>query len=219
MPHHHAHLNQTHPTEGIVIHKASLYNTVIGPILRSSEKPIIELARIKKGDKVLDLGCGPGELSLAVKAKVGPTGEVYGLDAGSEMIAVAQRKAARQGLDVHFQVGLIEALPFPDATFDVVVSRLVIHHLPGDLKQRGFAEMYRVLKPGGYCLAVDFEPPTNHLLKAFLSLILGKGMLQHTMVPHYPPFLVQAGFKAVEIGKTGHQLLSYVRGQVEASAL
>ncbi len=87
------------------------------------------------------------------------------------MIAVARKKAARKGLDIDFRVGVIEALPFPDSSIDVVTSSLMMHHLPEDLKVRGLAEIYRVLKPGGRLLIADFMRPTgsvlNHLFIAF----------------------------------------------------
>jgi ubiquinone/menaquinone biosynthesis C-methylase UbiE len=87
------------------------------------------------------------------------------------MISVARKKAARKGLEIDFRVGVIEALPFPDSSIDVVTSSLMMHHLPEDLKARGLAEIYRVLKPGGRLLIADFMRPTgaflNHLFIAF----------------------------------------------------
>jgi len=73
---------------------------------------------------------------------------VYGIDAVPAMIAVARRKANQAGRAIDYQVAAVEALPFPDAISDVVVSSLMMHHLPDDLKGRGLAMIRRVLKPG-----------------------------------------------------------------------
>ncbi len=84
---------------------------------------------------------------------------------------MARKKAARKKLDIDFRVGVIKSLPFPDSSIDVVTSSLMMHHLPEDLKVRGLAEIYRVLKPGGRLLIADFMRPTgsfiNHLFIAF----------------------------------------------------
>jgi ubiquinone/menaquinone biosynthesis C-methylase UbiE len=96
---------------------------------------------------------------MAAKRRAGADGEVHGIDAAPEMIQEAQRKAADKGLDIHYQVGLIEDIPLPDGRFDIVLSSLMLHHLPKDLKRRGIAEIARVLKPGGRFVAVDIDPP------------------------------------------------------------
>ncbi len=114
------------------------------------------LARIQPGDAVLDVGCGTGTLALEVARRVGHTGRVAGVDPGAEQIARARRSAARRHVPIEFQIGVIEQLPFPDQTFDVVLSTLMMHHLPKSLKRQGLAEIARVLKPGGRLVITDF---------------------------------------------------------------
>jgi ubiquinone/menaquinone biosynthesis C-methylase UbiE len=115
------------------------------------------LARIQPGEQVLDVGCGTGTLVMEVARRMGRAGRVAGVDPGTEQIARARAKAARHNLPIEFQIGVIEQLPFPDQTFDVVFSTLMMHHLPAPLKRQGLAEIARVLKPGGRLVIADFK--------------------------------------------------------------
>ncbi len=206
-----SHANPPH-TEGNVIHWAGLYRP-FSFWLRVSEKRILELARIEMGDKVLDLGCGPGSLTIRAKKKVGQNGQVYGLDPSPEMIALAQRNAKKVGQAVDFRLGVAEALPFETGTLDVVLSRLVFHHLPGELRRQALTEIRRVLKPGGYCLVVDFEPPVLNLPKFLKKPSTGTHGMMSVDVKAYLPLFEESGFKEIESGPTGHRLLSFVRGR------
>jgi ubiquinone/menaquinone biosynthesis C-methylase UbiE len=199
-------------TKGNVLHKALSYDVLTNLILQPSQASILSLAQIKTGDKVLDVGCGSGRLTLAAQKKVGPASPVQGIDPSPEMIAVARKNAMRAGQPAKFELGVIEALPFPDATFDVVLNRLMMHHLPGDLKQRGLAEVRRVLKPGGICLIVDFEPPKGHILSHISDHLFNHAMAQ-VNTREYMPLLTGAGFIEVESGPTSSKLLSFVRGR------
>jgi ubiquinone/menaquinone biosynthesis C-methylase UbiE len=115
------------------------------------------LARLQPGDAVLDVGCGTGTLAMEVARRVGRAGRVAGIDPGTQQIARARAKAARRHVPIEFQIGVIEQLPFPDQTFDVVFSTLMMHHLPASLKRQGLAEIARVLKPGGRLVIADFK--------------------------------------------------------------
>ena len=124
--------------------------------LRELRQRTATMARLQPGDAVLDVGCGTGTLALEVARRVGSAGRVAGIDPGTEQIARARAKATRRHLPIEFQVGVIEQLPYPDTTFDVVLSTLMIHHVPAPIKRQGLAEIARVLKPGGRLVMADF---------------------------------------------------------------
>ena len=83
------------------------------------------------------MGCGTGTLAIEVARRVGGAGRVAGVDPGTEQIACARSKAARRNLPIDFQIGAIEQLAFSDQTFDVVLSTLMMHHLPDSTQTPG----------------------------------------------------------------------------------
>jgi SAM-dependent methyltransferase len=106
------------------------------------------IARLRPGERVLDLGSGGGFDAFLAARQVGITGKVIGVDMTPEMIALAQRNAAKVGLTyVDFRLGDIERLPVDDASIDVIMSNCVINLAPD--KPAVFREAYRVLAPGG----------------------------------------------------------------------
>lgn len=116
----------------------------------------LTLAQLQPGQAVLDVGCGTGTLALEAARRVGQSGQVVGIDPSAVQIVRAQAKAARTQLSAVFQTGVIEHVPFPDQTFDTVLSTLMMHHLPKPLKQQGLTEIARVLKPSGRIVIADF---------------------------------------------------------------
>jgi ubiquinone/menaquinone biosynthesis C-methylase UbiE len=212
-----AHLNTdaAPATRGAVIRWAGYYDHVVSLLTLGRRARLrtmtIALARIQPGDRVLEVGCGTGDVAIAACAPAGQHGSVSGIDAGSEMIAVARAKAARAGLAIDFRVEPIEALTYPDATFDIVLSSLMMHHLPDDLKRQGLAEMARVLKPGGRLLIVDIKRPSTRLGRVFNRLML-HGNLK-TAIQDLPPMLRDAGYIGIEAGATEFSMLGFVRGQ------
>ena len=206
-------------TTGLTLHWApqyDIFSTLMGMgVNRPNSRMVIEMAGVKSGDSVLDVGCGTGSLTLTAKTYGGAGAIVHGIDASPEMIDVARKKARQAGPDVVFDVGLIEKISFPDATFNVVVSRLVIHHLPDDLKRKGFEEVFRVLKPGGRFLVADFKPPINPLLNHVTSAIVGNHMMQ-TDINILPPLFSAAGFVEVTSGPTRSVFLAFVSGKKPA---
>jgi ubiquinone/menaquinone biosynthesis C-methylase UbiE len=150
--------------------------------LRELRQQTANLAHIQPGEKVLDVGCGTGTLALEVQQRVGATGRVFGIDPGTRQIARARSKAARRNLPIEFQVGVIEDLPFPDLSVDVVLSTIMMHHLSDRLKHQGLAEIARVLKPGGRLVIADFkglggdqQSPNQESVPKLSALILEAG--------------------------------------------
>jgi arsenite methyltransferase len=108
----------------------------------------VAVAELREGETVLDLGSGGGIDVLLSAKRVGPAGVVYGLDMTDEMLDLARRNAREAGAtNVHFLKGVIEAIPLPSASIDVVISNCVVN-LSVD-KSAVFSEIARVLRPGG----------------------------------------------------------------------
>lgn len=148
-------------TKGAVMRSSARYYDLLAWLLswghdRAWRERMAALARLAPGESVLDVGCGTGTLAVAAKRSVGASGRVTGIDASPEMIERATRKARRAGADVAFRLAVVESLPFPDASFDVVLSTLMMHHLPRATRENAAREIRRVLKPNGRVLVVDF---------------------------------------------------------------
>lgn len=211
--HDHEHSHSHAPDAvGLILHRARLYNFLYGRFLRKSEPTILALAGVKTGSKVLDVGCGTAGLTLAAKRRSGPTGYVCGLDASPEMITEAKKQARKAELEIDLRVGLAQNLPWEDGTFDAVMSRLAFHHLPGDTKRQALAEIYRVLKPDGTCLVVDFEQDSTPKPPFWIRLLARRPEMMQTDVTEYVPLFETTHFERTEWGPTGHSLLSYVKG-------
>lgn len=171
----------------------------------------VRLAPVRPEDRVLEVGCGTGTLSLAAWKQAGSSGKVYGIDVAPEMIAVARRKATRAGAEVDFQVGSMDHLPFPDDQFDVGLCSFMIFHVPEAVRRRGVAEIRRVLRPGGHLLIVDsIRPPRPSLI----GWLVGSGLPQDLRA--LLPAMQEAGFTDIETGPTSFNGVAFVRGSKSA---
>lgn len=209
---HHAagHAAPPHTPGSVVRSMAHIYDLMAWIFLRGREPALrermIDLAGLKSGETVLDVGCGTGTLLIAAKRRVGIAGRVYGIDPSPQMIAMAQGKARKSGADVTFQVGIVEALPFPDAHFDAVFSTLMIHHLPPQIRESGARQIARVLKPGGRVLAVDFVRGGDRKP----GLLTRLHHHRHLHSGEMEAMFSRSGFNAVDGGAIGMANLHYV---------
>lgn len=123
--------------------------------LRRAHLRLLDAARIRPGERVLEIGCGTGNLALLVKREV-PDAEVTGLDPDPLALHRAERKAARAGVAIRFDRGFAGELPYADASFDHVLSSFMFHHVPEAEQEPLLAEARRVLAPGGRLDLLDF---------------------------------------------------------------
>lgn len=208
-----SHAEDAPQTSGKLIRWAFWYDVLVGVLTLGHESRLreitLDLVTLLPGEKVLDVGCGTGSLAIAARRRVGPSGAVTGIDPALEMIARARKKAARAAADVRFDTAVIESLPFGNSEFDVVLSSLMIHHLPKRIRPAAFAEVHRVLKPSGRFLAVDFKPPTSKMGKGMTSQTLGENMAQNDIRRNIPA-LEAAGFRVQSSGPTRSWMLAYI---------
>jgi arsenite methyltransferase len=171
------------------------------------------VADLHEGEVVLDLGSGGGIDVILSAKRVGPTGTAYGLDMTDEMLALAQQNARDAGAtNVHFLKGLIEAIPLPADSVDVVISNCVIN-LSAD-KPAVLTEMARVLKPGGRIgitdvVAEDRLTPEERLERGDFAGCIAGAM----SIGEYEAGLDAAGFEGVSVTFT-HEVTDGIHGAI-----
>jgi ubiquinone/menaquinone biosynthesis C-methylase UbiE len=160
-----------------------------------------EFAKIKKGDTVVDLGSGAGNDCFVALAEAGESGKIIGIDFTDEMISKAKANASKLGFtNIEFVKGDIEELPLESNIADVVVSNCVLNLVPD--KEKAFAQIYRILKPGGHFSISDVvlvgELPNKISEAAEMYAGCVSGAIQKK---HYLSIIQKAGFKDITIQK------------------
>ena len=171
---------------------------------------VLSLARLEQGESVLDVGCGTGTLALAAKRRVGRDGAVSGVDPSHEFVARARAKARRARLDVAFEVGTAQSLPYGDSTFGVAFATLMLHHLSEEAREELVPEARRVLKPGGRLLAVDLDlaHPDNPRHAPHMHARRGGGHFDLGEVAHR---FGAGGFEVVDHGPVAFRFSGFER--------
>ncbi|MFH1185972.1 MAG: methyltransferase domain-containing protein [Chloroflexota bacterium] len=157
------------------------------------KRRLIDRAGIRPQQDVLDLGCGTGTLTLMIKQGV-PAAHVTGLDGDAGVLSMARAKSVDAGLSIRWDLGLAYNLPYPDHSFDVVVSSLVIHHLVHQDKLRTFREVLRVLKPEGAFRLLDFGRPFSFLTRTQSAIMRNLEETGDNFRGSLPAMLREAGF-------------------------
>jgi arsenite methyltransferase len=163
------------------------------PDVVDQRREILRLLAPAAGERVLDIGSGPGLLAGELAAAVGPTGRVCGIDVSADMLARAQARDLPAGCaPVDYLTAGAQRLPYPDDTFDLAVSTQVMEYVPD--VAAALAEAYRVLRPGGRLLVLDtdWDSMVWHCRDADRMRRVLAAWDQHLVDPHLPRTLTAA---------------------------
>jgi ubiquinone/menaquinone biosynthesis C-methylase UbiE len=162
-----------------------VFNVLAGRKHAEFRQHVVDLASLSGNEIVLDGGCGTG-LMLKCIARMYPNCAMFGIDISPKMLASTQENAEKHGLALNLQLGSITRLPYANATFDVVISNIMFHHLDLVEKEQAVYEIARLLKVGGRYVSAEFGPRARNPLQRRLA----KG--EYTL---YPSHLIEAGLK------------------------
>ena len=199
---HLSHLNSLFTGRG-----SRVYDAVMVRLTRRLYRRVIgDIAPVLSEGKVLDAGTGPGTLAREIAHRQ-PQLQVYGIDLSEDMIRLAREYAKREQLEerVHFAIGDVAHLPYPDHYFDLVVSTISMHHWY-ELEQP-LRDLYRVLRPGGRLWIYDFRlVKVQTVEKALASTPFVETPLEHTLVrTGFFPFALYRRFALQKARSSDHQ--------------
>lgn len=160
---------------------------------------LIEIANIEPGHDVLDLGCGTGTLALLTH-RMRPGARVTGVDIDARILDIARRKIARAGASIDVHQGSATDPPFQPASFDRILTTLMLHHLTTPQKRETLGAAHRLLRPGGELHVADWGKPHNVLMRvAALGFRLADGdeTTGANLRGELPRLIAAAGFRNV----------------------
>jgi ubiquinone/menaquinone biosynthesis C-methylase UbiE len=171
-------------------------------------RALVDQAGLADGQRVLEIGCGTGNLSLRVK-RARPGVELVGSDPDPLALGRARRKA-RDLAGIRFERGYAQKLPYPDASFDRVLSALMLHHLDHDSRVAAAAEAARVLRPGGSLHLADFGVQSHGVHGFLAQRVLKSGHLADNQDDAIPRLFNAAGLECSEFAELRHPVLGRI---------
>ena len=173
-----------------------IYDALIdGPMsMARMRKDLVAQMGDLSNKKILDVGSGTGTMATMIK-QAHPSAEVVGIDGDPQILGIARAKARDLGIATRFDQGMSFALPYPNESFDVVLTTVMLHHLSRDDKQTTAREMYRVLRPGGQLFGADFVEPRSSFGKAIRPLTRRFERVAENLDGFLPVMFEDAGFR------------------------
>jgi ubiquinone/menaquinone biosynthesis C-methylase UbiE len=181
-----------------------LYDPLVRVLrIESHHRRLVDLAAIEAGERVLEIGCGTGNLTLLIK-RLHPKADVVGIDPDDRALSRARRKASRRRLAVQLDHGFAQRLPYGDASFDCVVSAFMFHHLDAEMKRAALVEVLRVLTPDGRLHLADFGGAIEHSDGLMARLQHRSKHVAGNLGEQIPELMRVSGF--AQAGETEHRV-------------
>jgi SAM-dependent methyltransferase len=182
-----------------------IYDPIVSLTCREKtfKSQLLSQTDIQHGNFVLDVGCGTGTFAVQMKKTI-PKAEIICIDGDLQVLSIARGKARKNDANVRYYCCFSTQLPFPDSSFDRVVSSLFFHHLSRTQKITTIKEIHRILKPGGQLHVADWGKPTNILMRSlfyFIQILDGFNTTSDNVKGLLPKIFMQCGFDSVEVGK------------------
>ena len=177
------------------------YDVVVGAVTQEKnfKEGLIRQAQFDAGQRVLDLACGTGTLAIRVK-QCFLSVNITAVDCDPIILSIAERKANRANVAIQFDQAFSENLPYPDESFDRVVTSLFFHHLTWENKKQTASEIFRILKPCGELHVADWGRASNLLMRGLfipVQLLDGFNNTQDNVSGKLVGLFKQTGFAKV----------------------
>src|SRR5262245_36765104 len=170
-----------------------LYDTIVKLFgFDQARKALIDQAAIRPGHRVLDIGCGTGSLVTLVK-RLHPNVEVVGIDPDPKALERARGKAAATAVSIQLDQGFSDEVPYQEASFDLIFSSFMFHHLQLSDKVKTLRETRRDLKPGGFIYLLDIGGPESRRDGFLANLLHSSHLLKDNFDGRIITLMAQAG--------------------------